>query len=82
MLESRPVGTVIDVGFFMKLGAGTSGSGSGGLLGGIADVFSPSRKHTVEQQDHERIARPRDDSDGPGPVDLDNSEIVIKRPSR
>ncbi len=64
----------------MKASGGVTSS-AGGMLGGILDIFQPGREHTIDQQDHERVARPRDDSDGPGPIDFKNSKINIKRRS-
>ncbi len=66
----------------MKASEGTTSS-AGSVLGMLGELFGPAQKHTTEQQEHERLARPRSDAADPGadgPVDLDGNKARIRLP--
>ncbi len=70
------------MGFFMRIrGEGAPSAGNAGLLGGLAEIFSPSKQHMNEQQQYdERVGRRVQTSSGK-PLDFNsnNINIVIKK---
>ncbi|MFI7585672.1 DUF6191 domain-containing protein [Spongisporangium articulatum] len=62
-------------------GGRTESALGGGAFGEAFEVFQPTRKHTVEQQDHQKVkVAPSEDGAPPLRIDLESGRAVVRRP--
>lgn len=67
-----------DVGFFMNLrGEDAPSAGHAGLIDALAEVFSPSKSHTTEQQQYDESVGRRPTTDSGRPLDFQDNKIHI-----
>lgn len=69
------------MGFFMRLrGEGAPSVGNAGLVDALSEIFSPSKKHTAEQQQYDSRVGRREQTSSGRPLDFDGNKIDIVVP--
>lgn len=71
------------MGFFMRIrGEDAPSAGHAGLIGGLAEIFSPSKAHTNEQMQYDKQVGRREQTNSGKPLDFGSNkiDIVVKKP--
>ncbi|HAM23604.1 MAG TPA: hypothetical protein DCQ04_15350 [Actinobacteria bacterium] len=71
------------MGFFMRIrGEGAPSAGNGGLVDALSEIFSPSKKHSTEQQQYDSRVGRREQTSSGRPLDFESNtiDIVVKKP--
>ncbi len=66
------------MGFFMRIrGEGAPSAGNAGLVDALSEIFSPSKKHTTEQQQYDARVGRREQTTSGSPLDFTSNKIDI-----
>lgn len=71
------------MGFFMRIrGEGAPSAGNAGLVDALAEIFSPSKQHTAEQQQYDSRVGRREQTNSGRPLDFNSNkiDIVVDKP--